>query len=63
LGIKKDRDWFGVTGKVKVDDKKVIDFRRLLGMVEESDTRFGEISEAQILAVTASTKKKSFGVE
>lgn len=58
LGIKKDRDWFGLTGKVKVDDKKVIDFRRLLEMVEESDTRFVEISEGQFLALTDQLRKR-----
>ena len=34
MRIQRDNDWFGLTGKVKVNDDLVIDFKELLDKVE-----------------------------
>lgn len=58
LGIKKENDWFGLTGKVKIDGKQVMDFRRLLELTENSETKFVEISEGQFVALTDKLRKR-----
>ncbi len=58
LGIKKERDWFGLSGKVKVNEKQVIDFRQLLEMVENSNTNFVELNDGQFLALTEQLRKR-----
>lgn len=58
LGIKKERDWFGLSGKIKVDEQKVMDFRQLLELVGESSTRYIEISKGNFLALTENFRRK-----
>ncbi len=57
LSIEKDNDWFGITGKTKVDGKKVLDFRQLLDSLD-NDSRYIELSEGKFLAITEQLQRK-----
>jgi SNF2 family DNA or RNA helicase len=58
MGIKKERDWFEVSGKVQVNEHLVMDFRKLLELANNSKSRFVEISDGQFLALTSQLKRK-----
>ena len=58
MGIKKDRDWFSVDGKVRVNEHLVMDFRQLLELSRESKNNFIELSDGQFLALTGHLKRK-----
>jgi len=58
MRIDRDNDWFGVTGELKLDNDQVLDMKRLLELVGESDSQFVEISEGQFIALTKNFRKR-----
>ena len=58
IGIKKERDWFSVDGKVRVNENLVMDFRKLLDLAHNSKSNFIEISDGQFLALTSQLKRR-----
>jgi superfamily II DNA or RNA helicase len=58
MGIKKERDWFSVDGKVQVNEHLVMDFRKLLELSQNSKNNFIEISDGQFLALTSQLKRR-----
>ncbi len=58
IQIKKENDWFGITGKLNVDDKHIMDFQKLLALVGDSSMRFVEVSEGKFLAITNQLRSK-----
>ena len=50
--IEKENDWFGISGSVKIDDKKVLDMRQLIDLFEASGSRFVQVSDGQFVAFT-----------
>ncbi|MEO1261622.1 MAG: DEAD/DEAH box helicase [Bacteroidota bacterium] len=58
LGIKKERNWFELDGKVQVSEDLVLDFRQLLDMAEKSTGGFVEISDGQFLSITNQLRRK-----
>ncbi len=58
MGIKKERDWFEVTGQVQVNENLVMDFRKLLDLAHNSKSNFVEVSDGQFLALTSQLKRR-----
>jgi superfamily II DNA or RNA helicase len=58
MGIKKERDWFEVSGQVRVNESLVMDFRKLLDLAHNSKSNFVEISDGQFLALTSQLKRR-----
>ncbi|MFK7983764.1 MAG: DEAD/DEAH box helicase [Saprospiraceae bacterium] len=58
MRIDRDNDWFGVTGELKLDNDKVLDMKRLLELIENTDSRFVEISDGQFVALTKNFRKQ-----
>jgi len=58
IQIKKENDWFGISGQLNVDDKHVMDFQKLLSVVDNSSMRFVEVSEGKFLAITNQLRSK-----
>ncbi|MFP5391583.1 MAG: DEAD/DEAH box helicase, partial [Gammaproteobacteria bacterium] len=52
LKIKRDKDWFAVSGEVQIDETRVMDLRELLDKVRASRGRFVELGDNQFLALT-----------
>lgn len=50
--IKRENDWFGIKGKLQLDNNKVLDMKRLMEMIEKSPTRFIELEDGHFLALT-----------
>ncbi len=58
VGIKKERDWFSIDGKVQVNENLVMDFRQLLDLAHKSKNNFVEISDGQFLSITSQLKRR-----
>ncbi len=58
MSIKKDKDWFGVEGKIQVNEDVVMDLQHLLQIMNKSKSNFIEIKEGQFLALTDKFRKK-----
>ena len=68
LKIKRDKDWFAVSGEVQIDENKVMDLRELLGMLKGSRGRFVALGDNQFMALTNELHRRlmelsSFGSE
>ncbi len=57
LRIRRQRDWFELSGKVKLDEGKVLEVQELLDLLESSPGRFVEISDGQFIALTEEFRK------
>jgi len=51
LKVKRQGEWFALSGELKLDDGKVLQLRELLKMVEESQGRFIRLGEQEWLAL------------
>ncbi len=58
MRIDRDNDWFGVTGQLKLDNNQVLEMKHLLSLLENTDSRFVEISDGQFIALTKNFRKK-----
>ncbi len=68
LKIKRDKDWFAVSGEVQIDETSVMDLRALLEMLKGSRGRFVALGDNQFLALTSELHRRlmelsSFGTE
>ncbi len=52
MSIRRDRDWFAASGKLKVDPSLTIDMMKLIELVEASPSRFVQLDDGRFLALT-----------
>lgn len=52
MRIRREKDWFAASGKLKVDDEMTIDMMKLLELTDISKSRFVELDDGQYLALT-----------
>ncbi len=58
LQIKKETDWFKATGKLKIDDKLVLDLQQLLTKLQTSEDRFIRLDDGSFIALTKAFQKR-----
>lgn len=58
LHIKKDRDWFAVSGLLQVDQGLTVDMMKLIELIESSPLRFVALDDGQFLALTDELRRK-----
>lgn len=58
LRIRRQQDWFELSGKVELDEGKVLEIQQLLDLLETSPGRFVEISTGQFIALTNEFRKQ-----
>jgi superfamily II DNA or RNA helicase len=58
LRIQKKKDWFSVSGELKLDDGLVLSMDRLLSLLEESTGRFVRLKDGEFLALTREFRKR-----
>ena len=63
LEIRKERDWFEVSGKLTADEGRVVGFRRLLEHVRGGGGEFVELSEGEFVAITAELRARLEAME
>lgn len=58
LSISKNRDWFEVKGKIKVDENRVVDFEFLLNHLREQESSFVQLENGDFIALTDELKDR-----
>jgi hypothetical protein len=58
MNIRRDRDWFAASGKLKVDNQLTLDMMKLVELVEASPSRFIEIEEGKFIALTERFRRR-----
>ncbi|MDP3651491.1 MAG: DEAD/DEAH box helicase [Rhodoferax sp.] len=58
MAIKRQQDWFSVTGELQVDDKQVLDLQRLLELTATGHGRFIHLGDNQFLALTEAFRRR-----
>ncbi|WP_300672570.1 DEAD/DEAH box helicase [Desulfoluna sp.] len=58
LNIKKEDDWFAMTGSVEVDEQLTLDMKALLTLFEKSPGRFVEIGKGRFVQLTKAFQKR-----
>jgi len=56
--IKRQRDWFNLTGELRLQDDQVMDMQRLLELLQQSSGRFVPLGDGQFLALTREFRKR-----
>ncbi len=58
MSIRRDRDWFAASGKLKVDQSLAIDMMKLIDLVEASPSRFVQLDDGRFLALTDQLRQR-----
>lgn len=58
VNVKKENDWFSVSGELKLDDGLVLSMDRLLSLLEDAPGRFVQLEDGQFLALTRAFRKR-----
>ena len=58
LAVHQDRDWFQLSGTLRVDDDLVLDMRRLIEMSRAAQGRFLPLGDGQFLALTEQFRRR-----
>jgi len=56
--VRKDREWFAVSGEVAVDDDLVVDMRELLDALDHAVGRFVPIGKGRLVALTEGLRRQ-----
>lgn len=56
--VKRERDWFAVSGDLKIDDELTLDMMKLVEMVNSSPSRFLELDDGRFLALTQELRQR-----
>jgi len=52
--IKQDKNWFALSGELKLDESLILEMSRLLDLVQETESRFIPIGDGAFIALTQS---------
>ncbi|MCP4669069.1 MAG: DEAD/DEAH box helicase, partial [Deltaproteobacteria bacterium] len=58
INIRKQKDWFSVSGDLKLDDDLVLSMQELLKLLEKSPGRFVRLKDGRFLALTNAFRKR-----
>jgi SNF2 family DNA or RNA helicase len=58
IGIKKDNDWFSMSGSLDLGNKEVLEMQTLLELLNQSPGRFIKMSDGGFLALTETFRKQ-----
>lgn len=58
VSMRKQNDWFAMTGELKADDGTVMNMRELLDLVANSPNRFVRLHDGSFMALTKEFKKR-----
>ncbi len=57
MNIQKDKDWFGVSGEIRVNENLVLTMQQIMGLMQK-DSQFIELSDGNYLALTKQLQKR-----
>lgn len=56
--VKKERDWFEISGSVQIDNGRVLTLKQLMALSEGSESRFVRLAHGEYLALTRALKQE-----
>nr|VFJ91410.1 MAG: Superfamily II DNA or RNA helicase, SNF2 family [Candidatus Kentron sp. H]VFJ92465.1 MAG: Superfamily II DNA or RNA helicase, SNF2 family [Candidatus Kentron sp. H]VFJ99236.1 MAG: Superfamily II DNA or RNA helicase, SNF2 family [Candidatus Kentron sp. H] len=61
--IRRDHDWFAVTGQLTLDESLVLDMARLLELTRGNESRFVPMGDGQFIALTETFRRRLAEIE
>jgi superfamily II DNA or RNA helicase len=58
MSVERQRDWFSVSGELRLDDGLVLTMEKLLSLLENTPGRFVRLDDGQFLALTKAFRKR-----
>lgn len=58
MNIKKENDWFSLSGELELENGEIMEMRKLLELLEQTPGRFIKISDGTFIALTEKFKKQ-----
>ncbi|MFH1147665.1 MAG: SNF2-related protein [Pseudomonadota bacterium] len=58
VSIRQAKEWFSITGELRVDESLVLDMQRLMQLAGETGSRFISLGEGEFLALTEEFRKR-----
>lgn len=58
VSVRRDRDWFAVSGSLKVDTDLTVDLMKLLDLASASPSRFVQLDDGRFLALTRQLRQR-----
>lgn len=58
ITIKKDNDWFGLSGSIQVNENLILDMRHMISMMQHQKSEFIELDDGQFLALSTELRKQ-----
>ena len=58
VSIRRDRDWFAASGKLKVNDDLTVDLMKLLDLASASPSRFVQLDDGRFLELTQDLRQR-----
>ena len=58
FSVRKEKDWFSVEGDIEVDNGQVLDMQRLMNLLNGSTSRFLQLEDGQIIALTRELRQR-----
>ncbi len=58
FNVRKERDWFSVSGEIQIDDEQVLEMQNLMGLLAASSGRFLKLEDGQIIALAQELRQR-----
>ncbi len=58
FSVRKEKDWFSVSGEVAIDDGQVMDMQSLMSILAASPGRFLQLEEGQVVALSRELRQR-----
>ena len=58
FSVRKEKDWFSVSGEVQIDDDRVMEIQNLIGLLAATPGRFLKLEDGQIIALTHELRQR-----
>lgn len=63
LSITKQKEWFGLEGTLEVSEDQVVELKTLMSLIAQSNSRFVQLDDSQILSLTDELRKRLQTIE
>ncbi len=58
FSVRKEKDWFSVSGEIQVDDDRVMEVQSLMGLLAATPGRFLKLEDGQIITLTQELRQR-----
>ena len=58
VGVRKQRDWFGLDGELQIDEGRVVEMEKLLRLLQQTPGRFQRLDDGRILTLSRQLRRQ-----